>query len=236
MSEFIKIPTDFKSLHDLKDLVHNFDLVSRLSNALNDYQRAHIDSYLMTYNQVLEYIPLKDQENYKVFWVDREMRKYLGYNEKTEKYEYATELYPRLFKAFEKESYGCGVAKVECEEPEQKRIYMVDTLNKRVDIVYWAENIKLPDIKRDYGKIDYEITEDKILVVKVNYTFTAHQTVGGVWINGRARGYLSGGTSVPYTSSGYSIYHFDTKTNQYIGYKGEWQEEGRPWVESKSGW
>ena len=63
---FLKIPTDFKSLHDLKDLVSNYDLVSRLSNLLNNYQKAHIDSYLMTMDQVLEYIPIRHHDEYKL--------------------------------------------------------------------------------------------------------------------------------------------------------------------------
>lgn len=64
MADYIKIPKDFKSLHELKDLVNNYDLISRLSNALNNYQRLYIEDYLLTLDGVLQYIPEAQQRSY----------------------------------------------------------------------------------------------------------------------------------------------------------------------------
>ena len=65
MEDYIKIPKDFKSLHELKDLVNNYDLVTRLSEALNGYQQMYLESYLMTYDEVLKFIPESKHELYK---------------------------------------------------------------------------------------------------------------------------------------------------------------------------
>jgi hypothetical protein len=64
--EFITIPTDFTSLHDLKELVSNYDLVTRLTSALNNYNRHYLDSYLMTLDEVLEYVPETEYKNYRI--------------------------------------------------------------------------------------------------------------------------------------------------------------------------
>lgn len=63
---YIKIPTDFHSLHDLKELVNNYDLVSRLTNALNNYNKHYLDSYLMTMDEVLKFIPEVQYKDYRL--------------------------------------------------------------------------------------------------------------------------------------------------------------------------
>lgn len=42
MDNFIKIPKDFESINDLKDLVNNYEFTSRLQTALNDYQQTYL--------------------------------------------------------------------------------------------------------------------------------------------------------------------------------------------------
>ena len=170
--QFIKIPTDFKSLHDLKDLVNNYDLVSRLSNLLNNYQKAHIDSYLMTMDEVLEYIPEKDHESY--------------------------------------------------DRAKKEAVFIVNTLKKQIDCIYFFCKLDFYNSSRnEYGKVEYEINEEKILSVKVHFSFTDHQQVGGaqIWC-GTGHTYFRGGQQVPYTREGYEVYEFDTKTNQYLGFAG----------------
>lgn len=64
MDDFIKIPRDFKSLHDLGDLVSNFEITNRLMVALNDYQMAYINSMLLTGDQLLKTIPKRDHSKF----------------------------------------------------------------------------------------------------------------------------------------------------------------------------
>ena len=58
-NKFITIPADFKSLHDLKELTSNYDVMMNLFNALNGYQNAYVDSLLMSYNDLISYLPEK---------------------------------------------------------------------------------------------------------------------------------------------------------------------------------
>jgi hypothetical protein len=216
---FLKIPTDFKSLHDLKDLVNNYDLVSRLSNLLNNYQKAHIDSYLMTLDEVLEYIPIRHHDEYKVTIAEYVIDSVYISHGNVKK-----DLTSKLTYALSEKRYYNG-SKSEYEiipvkEHKKERIFMVNTIKKEISVIYWytdAPFYKKPHNR--FGKIEYEIDAERILSVKVNFSFTAYQQVGGSSISClTGYSYFRGGQSVPYTREGYELYQFDTKTNQYLGY------------------
>ena len=64
MEDFIKIPRDFNSLHDLGDLVSNFELTNKLMIALNGYQRSYVNSMLLTGDELLATIPQRDHSKY----------------------------------------------------------------------------------------------------------------------------------------------------------------------------
>ena len=79
MAEFIKIPKDFNSLHDLKDLVVNYELTEKFINALKDYQSAYLNNFLMDYDELLNYIPESQHNKYKIYIRNREKQKnYIG--------------------------------------------------------------------------------------------------------------------------------------------------------------
>ena len=235
---FIKIPTDFKSLHDLKDLVNNYDLVSRLSNLLNGYQKAHIDSYLMTMDEVLEYLSEKEHKKYKVMIAGSQINEVYVSDKKRQK-----ELAPILLLALSKKrdynyklnQYELSFSSGYKEEP----IFIVNTLKKEINVIYWYSKLSFYNKPHKYGKIEYEINEEKILSVKVHFSFTDYQQVGGakIWC-GTGHTYFRGGDQVPYQREGYEVYEFDTKTNQYLGYEGtvvitperKWHKEKNPYV------
>lgn len=216
--DFIKIPTDFKSLHDLKDLVNNYDLVSRLSNALNNYQRAHIDSYLMTMDEVLEYIPIKHHDEYKIYVSGRRIDDWVS--RPTKPKDLAFKL---AFALCNEKNYNYSLDDFDLiitDNTKKEPVFIVNTLKKQIDCIYFFCKLKFYNnsIKK-YGKVEYEINEEKILSVKVHFSFTDTQQVGGakIWC-GTGHTYFRGGQQVPYTREGYELYHFDTKTNQYLGY------------------
>jgi hypothetical protein len=109
--KFIKIPADFKSLQDLKELVSNYDFLSRLTNSLNGYQRHYIISYLMSLDEILEYIPEDHYKDYTVFKRDDRFEKYGIKN-----------LNKLLNEAV----------------PEEEKIFLLNTTDKKIDICYWA--------------------------------------------------------------------------------------------------
>jgi len=250
MEDYIKIPKDFKSLHELKDLVNNYDLVTRLSEALNGYQRMYLDSYLMTYDDVLKFIPESQHEIYKVQIRDESsdylMRSYVGEKkEGADKNGYRRHPLSEIL-------LGIDVSK-------KDKAFLVNVEDKIIDVCFWfdsaildskaletkknnREKEKLNFVKTKNkadvtytGKMNFSLnSETRMLEIHAHYVFVANQAVGGVWINGRARGYLSGETYHDYDINGYDIYHFCTKTNKYMGHKGHKQDKYKGWMEIKS--
>ena len=242
MSEFIKIPKDFNSLHDLKDLVVNYELTEKFINALKNYQKAYLDNFLMNYDDVLTYIPESQQSKYNIYirsYNDYEfMHKYIGQKKP------GADKNGNIRLSLPDALLNIGVNKTD-------KVFLVDTKNKKINVCFWQSTYTKKAKKWGYNRIDIdninvsdvdftnnlEFTLDpknKVLVVKVFYTFEDTQSVGGVWINGRARGYLSGASRVPYTRYGHDIYHFCTRTNKFLGYKGREDDEARGWQEIRS--
>ncbi len=233
--DYIKIPKDFQSLHDLKDLVNNYGLVNRLSKALDGYQRMYIESYLMTIDEVLDYIPTTKQKLYKICLRDskNDMKKFVKWSE-TPAGEFDKPIYKKLsIKDVAKEYMSTETNRYPAVKPDAK-IFMVNTVDKFIDICYWADG-KLMSINRGpvfyKEKINFNLNErTRELMVMPHYEYRDNQAVGGVWINGQARGYLSGHAYHPYQIHGYDIYKFCTRTNKYIGYAGFKEDPKRPWI------
>ncbi len=215
---FIKIPADFKSLHDLKELVSNYDMVNRLVNALNGYQRLYLESFLMTPDEVLKYIPEKQQRDYVL--INRER---LHYHSKSYEYE-------KKRKKLTLADYLNDIFKT-----KDDKVFMVNTVEKQVNYCHFASKLdKHSNSSKNlkYGELTFELNnKTKVLTMKVHYSYTAQQAVGGVsiWTAGGGS-YRSGGTYHPYTKNGYDMYQFCTKTNKYLGYAGNKEDPDRPWI------
>jgi hypothetical protein len=248
--DYIKIPKDFKSLHELKELVNNYELVTRLSNALDGYQRMYLDSFMMTRDQVLQHIPETQHNLYEIQIRGKNrdiMQDYVGKEDaKKLKIKVDRQGYRRL-------SLDEALNKIKCHK--DSRLFMVDVDKKVIDTCFWYDtsNEKPTEKRRrkigEYdldscdkytgdglkytGKMDFNLNpETKELVLKVHYEYGASQAVGGVWINGR-NGYLSGETYNKYTINGYDIYHFCTRTNKFTGYIGNKEDKHREWLDTR---
>ena len=247
---FIKIPVDFQSLHDLKELVSNYDLVTRLTTALNGYNRSYIDSYLMTLDEVLKFIPEEQQKQYKIscrgnsydFNTVYAYRSYV-YEETKEtvpasKYAY---LIPKSYKGkngvyvklpldvalnklFDREEeLGTKINKKTIANQIQKneRVFMVDVDNKIVELCPWAVNKNEFTQVIHTGKLLFDLDKNKNLTLKCEYTYTDSQHIGGVRISTYGgNGYLRGGHTEYYQRTGWDLYKFCTRTNKFLGYQG----------------
>ena len=215
----ISIPADFTSLHDLKELVSNYEFVSKLQNALNSYQQFYVESFLHDIDSLLKYIPLKQHKEYSVnngisyakpsTYID---------DEDDEKYN----LYSLINRFTNDDKDGK---------------FLVNTIDKQIDY-FLPFNRKYNSFFSDRkytGNVEYFVdSENHLLNVRCHYTKEAQQAVGGAWINGRATGYLRGATYVDYTINGYEIYCFCTRTNRYLGISDDIHDDYRPWVEKSS--
>lgn len=272
--EYIKIPKDFQSLHDLKELVGNYDLVQHLSSALFNYNEHYIQSYFMTMDEVLMYIPEEQQKDYKLKYTDdkRDLNESWEYkahdakyqdcgwtkNEKGEEKYYNNGIKTKHVPATEYAQYlpktvKDGTAKLPLDValnklfkldryadkgkvtmPKDAKIFMVDSINKNVEITPWNlpynEKISYNFERVSYsGKIDFDVDKDN-LIVKLHYIIHDQQARGGVWINGRS-GYLSGEKYVAYTRNGCDHYAFCTRTNKFLGYVKSVEDRRREWNE-----
>lgn len=227
--DYIKIPKDFKSLHELKELVNNYGLVRRFVAALNDYQKLYVDSYLMTAEEVLAYIPVVQYDEYSVRVREKDLRKYVTY-----RFGEKSPIYQSL------DNYLSSV-----DVQKDDKVFLVDTVNKFVDACFWAidptvfdERAKVqlngpaklllgegtfrkqvPDVQYT-GGASYDVDENKeLLYVYASYKYSKTRVEGGVTINsGCWNAYKSGGKHVTYTAYGKSCYVFCTRTNKYLGY------------------
>lgn len=62
--DYISVPKDFKSIHDLKELANKVKTYIDLKNNLENYKRQYFDSFLMTKEEVLKYIADEEQLKY----------------------------------------------------------------------------------------------------------------------------------------------------------------------------
>jgi len=221
---FIKIPVDFQSIHELKELINNYELVSKLSNALNNYQQAYVDSFFKTPEEVIKYIPESQINNYKIF--NRETHiEYLGFfigdyhwgeNKLT-----TLDMFTKL----------CAN-----KDYSTKKAFLVNTIKKIIDVCDFkmdkSDSYKDAIIYNKSQKYLVDVKKRK-LILKAEYTFTQKSAVGGAWINGRARGYLTGHSIIEYPANGFDEYEFCTKTNKYLGFSRTVQDKPRPWVETR---
>jgi len=232
---FIKIPLDFRDLHDLKELVDNYEFVAKLAKALNNYQEHYIDSLFMTLNDLLEYIPEDQHKQYKVY-TRKEIHRQEDYNFKLNK-NVPISLAKTLIEATKDENYDWS------DKPKRKKrtktheepIFLVDNINKRIQICFWNHPSK-EDCDITYKKREFIVkAKEKILIAKIHYETIGYQTVGGCLINrGCWNEYHTGGTTHEYIKNGYELHHFCTRTNQYLGYFGKKEDKDRPWIEKTS--
>ena len=64
--DFIKIPRDFKSIHNLEELIIYTDHFQKLSNSLLQYKTKYVESFLKSGEEVLKIIPNNHHSKYKV--------------------------------------------------------------------------------------------------------------------------------------------------------------------------
>jgi hypothetical protein len=153
---FIKIPTDFKELNDLKELVTNYEFSTKLFNALKNYQMDYINSFVMDSKSVIEYIPKSHHKNYGV--------------RSGENLEKISEFRKTLNILLNDTSKSC------------EKVFMPDTKNQEIVHCHWLDK---PNTFYRSDGIDFDIN-DGILIVKVNIIEKCSQAIGGVWINGRS--------------------------------------------------
>ena len=212
--KFIKIPWDFTSLLDLKELVENYEFTTKLSNALKDYQTHYVKSFLMTRDEVLEYVPIADHNLYKV-------------RQEDEVYKISKDL-PTLTHLID-----------DIEKNKKIKAFMVDPDAKEIVYCPWGSyenNYNKHDKNIEYKGFDFTI-ENKILTVHVNYSFGDSRHIGGSWINTYGgNGYWRGGKEEYYIRKGYEIHQYCTNTNRYLGYKGMKCDKKRERISSSSMW
>jgi hypothetical protein len=55
------------------------------------------------------------------------------------------------------------------EGAKEEPIFIVNTLKKEINVIYWYSKLSFYHKRDKYGKIEYEINEEKLLSVKVHF-------------------------------------------------------------------
>ena len=209
MTDYIKIPKDFKSLHDLKELTSNYEVMSNLANALNNYKRAFVEDRLMTADEVIETIPEKQLNQYTIF--------YRGMKQGDEE---PFSGYP---------TYGLGTtmeiiissekrAETESDYWQPSLKFLVNHNKKELHIAIWDFDgtTRFRDIEYK-DNILYRIdTESSEIITEVPFNEKCKQVVGHT--HGFGYGFGSAKTQT-YLAEGTEEYIFCSKTNTFKGFR-----------------
>lgn len=231
--EFIKIPRDFKSLHDLKDLLREHKFLRRLLSALKDYKKAYVEDHLMTISGVLAYIPPTKLDEYQLHCRGRSFL--YSKEDQSLPFERRLEIFLRRVNHLPDTKEGGGVDAFR-KFLDGKAICLVDTHKKIVEFCGWAsETVKkgIGNDKKDvplfawdtghdfkYGRKEYSIDEkSEILTLEVSYDFVTYERVGGFRRHcSTGHSYSSGGKMEEVMKWGTDRYKFCLRTNNYLGY------------------
>ena len=231
IAEKIKIPSDFMSLHELKELVKHHESLALGNKSLREYQGEYVKSFLMTRDEVMDYIPASKLEKYKVKFKGKEIGRYWKRTDGAFPSGYE---YPPVYETMLKYSLKRG------------KVFIVNSKDKIIEIAGWTydkpKKLRVGNKYFDFPAVDYisalifEVdSKNNKLILKVPFSFTGYQEVGGVSIwTGGGGSYRSGGTNVPYQRLGEYIYEFCTKTNKFLGYIRTKEDIPRGWIKKTS--
>jgi hypothetical protein len=234
---FIKIPKDFKSEHDLEELLEHAEYLQRLANSVSNYKAKYVESFYKSADEVLKFIPKNQHKLYEVFHRDKCI---------TER----KDLFPEPSEAVRKKRHNDLIEKgiempwhsrkwlfpkytlskiIRTTAVKDEKMFLVDTVNHIVHVCYWVSSLlsEIPRNPRSTSEVSSELTyslgtsasiHNKLIYVKARYSWWGSEKVGGVMIRtGNGNSYNSGGkwqNCIRYDSE---TFVFCTQTNKLLG-------------------
>lgn len=243
--EYYKLPKDFASLHNLKDLVKYHKTTLEVQESLNQYKdnltkytQEFFNSFVMNQDEVLSFIPESELSQYEVCQQGVEIMTYRTYSPQNEKYDNFKRSIDECLKLASNNS--------------NVKIFLVDTINKKIEICYWLnENVETISEKQfdrkwqeGVGYVQSKINlrnfkqrtpDDKDCDVFNSYRASEYST-HYMGVNDDSvlvvkaefrRSYSQyeckpngfGGRYASVCCHGYDIHHFCLKTNRYLGFQ-----------------
>ncbi len=227
LSSFKKLE-NFEELHDLNQIVEISDISKVFIDNLNSYYTKYVNSFLMSKDEVLNFIPVSEHDDFNVLL-------YISCAD----FVYADK--HRMVSTKKKNIKGHTIYKdvkctlstrlTEAVNNRKNQQFIINTIDKIIVPVDWTNKPKRNGETFDNNLIFQIDKINKQLIVNVHYLEHTSYAVGGCWINGQARGYLSGETWHDYDLKCKQVHVFCTKTNRYIGRKKDVElEKRREWV------
>lgn len=218
MDNFVKIPTDFESLHEVKDLGNLYSNAISFLEKISNYQESYFKSFIKSFDEVSEIIPENQRNKYDVCLVDQPLCKLKDFKIDLIKLNQICD-HLRMFRGkliTERKNFR-PIASTE-------KIFLIDTINKKINVCVWIgyryasirDYINDLNFNLSYGgdwlyKIDPKTNIFKVIVnLGSKQIFTDEQLR-------KSRDPYSFQPGIP-NHGGHEVHYFCLRTNQYLGY------------------
>lgn len=210
MIDYIKIPKDFDSLHELKSFGLMYGAAVNFIKKVDEYQGSYFASFCKNLDEVLLYIPENKHKTYNVYLMDTLMCRLDEFDITQICFAEPSHHFKLIHKklAVEHLSYR--------PIDTTDKMFLVDTLNKRVQICPWIFRSSVIDKKiyNHYVQIVYGSHHFKIDADNNVFSAVVELRKKNIFLN---QGYyFNDGYTPSYMT--YEVHDFCMRTNEYIGY------------------
>lgn len=211
----ITIPTDFESLHELKDLGTKYGAAIKFLETINEYRYSYFESFVKTYDQVLQYIPETQYKLYKVFLLDKELCTFNEFDLHVIKLNE-----PSVIIEQKNGKYQATQVSYRLVYPND-RVFLIDTINKKVQFCPWIYrratirtrqffNLQYLDVT--YDRFTFKIVPEESIFRVVVPLYKKQLYTQEEYMHCAQHGYCPG------SQGGYEIHDFCLRTNRYLGF------------------
>lgn len=223
---FVKIPKDFESLHELTDFKNQYSAATNFIKKIDEYRNSYFNSFIKSYDDVLQYIPEKQLKSYHVSLLDKDLYrldkfdiKDLKLNNKSR----GVEIVNKVAKIVERDHTKISIT---------DKVFLINTIDKKVQFCPWMfTHVNGPYLKAAINGnmfvLSYDDFKLKVVPGESKFRVAVQLYIKGVmqieeYYKMEARLASFGMDANPFYhsrhNSYYEIHDFCLRTNRYLGY------------------
>jgi hypothetical protein len=212
MIDYIKIPKDFNSLHELKSFGLMYGAAINFIKKVNEYQGSYFASFCKNLDEVLQYIPENKYSTYDVYLLDNQICRLDEFDITQIQFAEPCNMIKLVGKNLAVEHLSYRPVNT------TDKMFLVDTLNKRVQICPWIFRSSTIDKKiyNHYVQITYGGHHFKIDAANNVFSAVVELRRKNIFLNQSFYFESGGGYTSGYMK--YEVHDFCMRTNEYIGY------------------
>jgi hypothetical protein len=215
MHDYIKIPKDFNSLHELKSFGLMYGAAINFIKKVDEYQDSYFASFCRNYDEVLQYIPENKHSTYDMYLLDNQICRLDEFDITQIQFAERCDMIKPINKILTVERLSYRPVYT------TDKMFLVDTLNKRVQLCPWILRSSTIDKKiyNHFFRISYSGYDIKIDAANNVFRVVVKLSTKDIFLN---QSYYRYNDFTPsYRHMQYEIHDFCMRTNEYIGYNKE---------------